>query len=275
MARARILPAVLVLLLPAAGCSRRAARIEVSPKNLKIYGLDRPQRLTSRLLDKKGRPLEIGTANWESADTAVATVDGGGLVTPKAEGKTRIVAKYEAIRTEVPVEVVDVKSLELSPASVHLVGPAGTQVPLQVVIKNSKDKPISLTPLWSSSKPEVVAVSPDGVVTSVSRGVSTLLARVGDVQGVCEVVSDIRNIARVEIRPLTALVRVGDSQKFEVIAYDPDGRSIEGAAARFVSSDPGVATVTASGQASGAKTGATTVRATIGGMTAEATLIVN
>lgn len=275
MARARILPAVLVLLLPAAGCSRRAARIEVSPKSLKIYGLDRPQRLTSRLLDKKGRPLEIGTANWESANASIATVDGGGLVTPKAEGKTRVVAKYEAIRTEVPVEVVDVKSLELSPTTVHLVGPAGTQVPLQVVIKNSKDKPISLTPLWSSSKPEVVTVSPDGVVTSVSRGVSTLLARVGDVQGVCEVVSDIRNIARVEIRPLTALVRVGDSQKFEVIAYDPDGRSIEGAAARFVSSDPEVATVTTSGQASGAKTGATTVRATIGGMTAEATLIVN
>lgn len=275
MARARFLPAVLVLLLPAAGCSRRAARIEVSPKSLKIYGLDRPQRLTSRLLDRKGRPLEIRTANWESADASIATVDGGGLVTPKAEGKTRVVAKYEAIRTEVPVEVVDVKSLELSPASVHLVGPAGTQVPLQVVIKNSKDKPISLTPLWSSSKPEVVTVSPDGVVTSVSRGVSTLLARVGDVQGVCEVVSDIRNIARVEIRPLTALVRVGDSQKFEVIAYDPDGRSIEGAAARFVSSDPEVATVTASGQASGSKTGATTVRATIGGMTAEATLIVN
>ena len=275
MARARILPAVLVLLLSAAGCSRRAARIEVSPKSLKIYGIDRPQRLTSRLLDKKNRPLEIGTANWESANASIATVDGGGLVTPKAEGKTRIIAKYEAIRTEVPVEVVDVKSLELTPTSVHLVGPVGTQVPLQVVIKNSKNVPISLTPVWTSSKPEVVTVSPDGVVTSVSRGVSTLLARVGDVQGVCEVVADIRNIARVEIRPLTALVRLGDSQKFEVIAYDPDGRSIEGAAARFASSDPGVATVTASGQASGVKAGATTVRATIGGMTAEATLIVN
>lgn len=275
MARARFLPAVLVLLLPAAGCSRRAARIEVSPKNLKIYGIDRPQRLTSRLLDKKGRPLELGTANWESANTAIATVDGGGLVTPKAEGKTRIIAKYEAIRTEVPVEVVDVKSLELGQASVHLVGPAGTQVPLQAIIKNSKDKPIPLVPVWSSAKPEVVSVSPDGVVTSVSRGVSTILARVGDVQGICEVVSDIRNIARVEIRPMTALVRLGDSQKFEVIAYDADGRSIEGAAARFASSNPDVATVSTSGQAAGAKAGATTVRATIGGLTAEATLIVN
>jgi hypothetical protein len=277
MARLRSLPALLLLLLlvPAAGCSRRAARIEVSPKKVTIYGLERTQRLTARLLDKKDRQLEIGTANWESTNPAVATIDGGGLVTPKSEGKTKIVAKYESVRTEIPLEVVDVKSLELVPPTVQLVGPPGVQVPLQVTVKNSKDKPIALTPVWSSGNPAVATVSSDGIVTSVAKGTTTVVAKIGDVQGVCEITADVRNLTRIEIRPMTALVRVGDSQKFQVIAYDADGKMIEGAAARFASSDPSVATVTSGGGASGVKAGAAIVRATIGTLTTEATLIVN
>lgn len=275
MARARFLPAVLLLVLPVAGCSRRAATIEVTPKKIKIYGLDRPQRLTGRLLDKKGRPVEIGTPNWESANPAIAAVDGGGLVTPKAEGKTRIIAKYESIRTEIPIEILDVKSIEITPTIVQLVGPPGTQIPLQVKVKDSKDKVIALVPSWTSSKPDVVAVSADGVVTSASKGVSTLIAKVGDVQGAAEVTVDIRMLSRLEIRPLTALVRVGDSQRFDVIAFDVDGRPIEGAAARFTSSDPSIATVSSAGGASGVRMGAAVVRASIGTLTTEATLIVN
>lgn len=275
MGRARFLSAVLLLLLPVAGCSRRAATIEVTPKKLKIYGIDRPQRLTGRLLDKKGRPLEIGTPNWESENPAVATVDGGGLVTPKSEGKTRIVAKYEAVRSEIPVEILDVKSIEITPQMVQLVGPPGTQIPLEAKVKNSKDKVIALVPIWSSSKADVATMSADGVVTSQAKGVSTLIAKVGDVQGAAEVTVDIRMLSRLEIRPLTALVRVGDTQKFEVIAYDADGRAIEGPAARFTSSDPTIATVSSGGGAAGVRTGAAIVRASIGPLTAEATLIIN
>lgn len=276
MTRARFLPALLLLLLvPAGGCSRRAARIEVSPKKVKIYGLDRTQRMTARLLDKKERPLEIGTANWESTNPAVATVDNGGLVTPKSEGQAKIVAKYDTLRVEIPIEVVDVKNLEIVPTSVQLVGPAGVQIPLQVTVKNSKDKPIPLAPMWSSSNDAVATIDPKGVVTSVAKGTVTIIAKIGDVQGASEVVVDIRSLSKIEIRPLTALVHVGDSQKFQVIAYDADGKVIEGPAARFSSSDPEVATVSAGGGASGVKPGAAIVRATIGTLTAEATLIVN
>ena len=275
MARARILPLLFAATLLAPGCSRKAVRIDVSPKKLKIFGIDRPQRLTARLLDKKGQPLEIGTANWESSNTAIATVDTAGLITPKSEGKTTITAVYHDVRTDVPVEIVDVKSVEVFPPSARLVGSAGTQFELQSAVKNSKDKPISLVPVWSSSKPDVATVSPAGVVTSVGSGTVIMVARVGDIQGGSEILVDIRDIARLEVRPATALVRVGDSQRFEVVAFDAGGRPIEGAAAIFKSSDPSVAKVNGSGQATGTKTGASTIRAVVGAASAEATLIVN
>ncbi len=270
---ASILP--LLLLALAAGCSKRAARVEVSPKKLKIFGLDRPQRLTARLLDKKGNPLEIGTANWESSRPAVVTVDAGGLVSPKSEGKATITARYEKVSTDIPVEVVDVKAIEVSPPAVHVIGPAGTSIPLQLVIRNSKDKPIAITPFWTSSAPAVATVSASGAVTSVGNGVALIVAKVGDIQGAAEATVQVRDIARLEIRPMTALVRVGDSQQFQVIAFGIDGRSIEGASALFQSSNGAVATVSSTGNAAGVSAGASTIRAVLAGATAEATLIVN
>jgi uncharacterized protein YjdB len=275
MARARLLAALLLTIVAAPGCSRRATQIEVNPKKIKIYGLDHPQRLTARLLDKKGRPLEIGSANWESGNPAIVIVDGAGLITPKSEGKTRVIAKYESIRSEIPVEVIDIKSVEITPTSVRLVGPAGVRLPVTATIKNSKDKVISLPTTWTSSKPEVATIDADGTVTSVGKGTTTLVAKVGEVQAVSEVSVEIKNLSRIELRPLTALVRVGDSQHFQVIAYDVDGRTIEGPAAQFTSSDPTVATVNSGGGAAGVKPGAAIVKATIGSLTTEATLIVN
>ena len=275
MSRARLLLVLLALALPLAGCSRRAARIEVSPKKLKIYGIDRPQRLTARILDKKERPLEIGTANWSSSAPGIVAVDAGGLVTPKAEGKATVTATFDQVHTDVPVEILDVKAVEVSPPSLRLVGPVGTQFQLQATVKNSKDKPIDLPPVWSSSLPTTATTSPEGLVTSVASGPVSLLARVGDVMGAADVVVEIRDIARLEVRPATALVRAGDSQRFDVIAYDTSGRQIEGAAAIFKSSDLAVARVSVSGQATGIKMGASTIRAVIGGVSAEATLIVN
>jgi len=176
MFRTRNLALLLCLLLPAA-CSKRADRVEVSPKKVKIFGLDRPQRLTARILDKRGLPLEIGTPNWESSKTAVATVDNAGLVTPKTEGSTLITARYNSVFASVPVEVVDVKSVEVTPPALHVVGPPGTTIPIRAVVKNSKNKVIGLVPAWTSSKPAIATVSPAGVVTTVSKGAGRLAHR--------------------------------------------------------------------------------------------------
>ena len=85
----------------------------------------------------------------------------------------------------------------------------------------------------------------------------------------------VRDIARLEVRPATALVRVGDSQRFEIVAFGPDGTRLESAVAQFQSSNPGVATVDGSGLASGIAAGTATIRADLAGRAAEATLIVN
>ncbi|HYV42924.1 MAG TPA: Ig-like domain-containing protein [Thermoanaerobaculia bacterium] len=259
----------------AGGCSRKPAAIEVSPRPVRIFGLERSQRLTGRVVDKKGRLVQSGSLTWSSSRSDVVAVDGSGRLQSKSAGRAVVVASFEKLSTEIPVEVVDLKTIEITPTSARLVGPVGTTMPLSAVLKNSKGTPVSWPVSWSSSRPAAATVSQDGTVTAVGPGIATIIGRAGDLQGASEITVVVGDISRLEIRPATALVRVGDSQRFEVVAYGPDGKSYEGSAAAFHSSDSAVATVDGAGVASGIATGTATIKATVAGVSAQATLLIN
>jgi hypothetical protein len=193
----------------------------------------------------------------------------------RSAGNATITVAFGSVSTEVPVEVVDAATIEVLPGQATLVGPAGTQLPVVAVVKSSRNEPVSLPLAWTSSDEKVVTVSPEGLVTSVGNGKATVAVRVGELQGAAEVTVLVQDIARLEVRPSTALVRVGDSQRFEVVAVLPDGRKFENAMARFHSSNPSVATIDGGGVASGVGPGSATIRVDLAGQTAEATLIVN
>ena len=261
--------------LASAACSRKPATIEVSPKKATIYGIGRAQRLTARILDKKGQPLESGAPGWNSNAPATAEVDAGGRVLAKKAGKAMISASFEGVSTQIPIEVVDVSSIEFGAPSLSLVGPAGTSIPLTWRVIDSHQAKVDIAPTWSSADAKVATVSDGGIVRSVGAGTTNIVARVGDVQGACEVHVSLRAISRLELRPATALVRVGDSQHFVLTAFGPDGQPIPDAAAAYQSSDPAVASVDSAGVATGHKTGAATIKVELAGASAEASLLVN
>ncbi len=266
---------VLAAVLVAAACGRKPATLDISPKKMKIYGLERSARLTTRVLDKKGQPLDPATPNWSSSNAEVVAAEPGGRLVAKKAGSAVVTATYEDISAQVPVEVIDVSAIEISPPSLPLTGPAGTSIPLSWTVRDSNQKAIDLKPTWTSSDPKIATVSEAGVVTSVAAGTTTIVAKIGDIQGGSDVVVSLRPIGRLEIRPATALVRAGESQHFEVIAYGPDGMAIPEAAAAFRSSNPAVATVDAAGKAEGRTAGAAIIRVELAGQFAEATLLVN
>jgi uncharacterized protein YjdB len=265
----------LLLLGAALACARKPASIQVSPHKVVLYGIDRSQRLTARVLDRKGEPLDEMKPAWSSSTQDVATVDEAGRVVAKGEGKATIAVKVGELSVQVPVEVVDAATIDVVPARATLAGPPGTTYPVSAVVKSSKNQPIALRPTWTSSNPKIVTVSPEGVITSVANGAAMVTAHVGELQGVSEVSVLVHDIARLDVRPATALVRVGDSQKFQVIAYGPDGGRLENAIARFHSSNPAVATIDGDGVAVGVAAGTATIRVDLAGQAAEATLIVN
>ena len=265
---------VVLFALGSIGCSKGPASLDVSPKKVKIYGLERAQRMTVRVLDKKGQPVD-GSPQWSSANPAVVAAEDGGRLVAKSSGKAMVTASLNDIQVQIPVEVIDVSAVEMSTPSLTVLGPIGTSVPLSYVVKDSKGKVVALKPSFSSHDPKIATVNDDGVVTSVAAGKSTIVGRIGDVQGGCDVEVVVHPISRLEVRPATALVHVGDSQHFSVTAYGPDGIPVPDVAAAFKSSNPDVASVDSAGVASGKKTGAAVIRVELAGQTAEATLLVN
>lgn len=273
--RLRTLGILAAALMTAAACSRKAASIDISPKKLKIYGLGRSQRLTARLLDKQGQPLESGAPSWTSSNAAIVAAEPGGRVIARGPGTATVTATYEEVTASVPVEIVDVSSIEIAPPALSLIGPAGTSIPLSYTVRNSTQQPVAIELSWISTNEQVATVSAQGAVTSVAPGTTTIVARVGDVQGASEVSVSVRAIARLELRPVTAIARVGEFQRFLVTAYGTDGLAIPEVAAVFQSSNTEVATVDAAGVASGHTAGAAIIRVELAGQSAEATLLVN
>lgn len=262
----------------AVSCGKGPASIDVSPKKAKIYGLERSQRLSGRLLDKEGQVLLEKIDRpivWKSAKPEIVTVDTQGRLVAVKEGKTTITASYDKLSAQVPVEVVDVKVLSLAPVQAKLIGPVGTRLNLLLTVKNSADKPVNIKTTWSSSDDKIATVSQEGVVTSAAPGTVAIAAKIGDLQAVSDLKVELKQIGNLQVKPATAIVRVGDSQRFEIIAYGPDGLVIDGAFAFFESSNLSVASVDGSGLATGLAPGAAVIRAQLGGVTAEATLLVN
>jgi hypothetical protein len=266
----------------AAACSRKPASIQITvdaagkgkrSRDVTIYGLEHSQRLSAQILDKNGKAFEQTTATW-SASNGNVVAEPGGRIVGKKPGKAMVTAEYQGVTAQIPVEVVDIATIDVTPVSLALTGPAGTAIPVSWTVKDSKQKPVAIKPEWSSADAKVATVA-DGVVRSVAAGTTTIIARIGDIQGGCDVSVILRPIARLEIRPATALSRVGETQHFEVKAYAPDGALIPEAAAIFTSSNPAVATVDSAGIAEGRSTGAAKIRAELAGQFAEATLLVN
>jgi len=279
----RAMVCLLGVLLAAAACSRKPASIQITvdaagkgkrSKDVKIYGLDRSQRLSAQVLDRNGKGFEQATATWSSSNDNVEAEPGGRIVAKKP-GKSMVTATYETVSAQIPVEVVDVASIEITPVSLPLTGPAGTAIPVSFTVRDSRQKPVNIKLEWSSADSKIAIVSEGGLVTSVAAGSTTIIARIGDIQGGCDVNVILRPIARLEIRPATAIARVGEAQHFEVKAYAPDGALIPEVAAVFKSSNPAVATVDSAGVAQGRTAGAATIRAELAGQSAEATLLVN
>ncbi len=179
MKRVFYLLSVVVCLLSLAACNESVSVTAVElNKNELTLAEGASETLTAKVTPDNASDK---TVTWVSSDTAVATVNGSGMVTAVAEGEATITATAadgSGHSDECLVRVGDgaITAIELNKATLGLI--LGNSETLEAIITPgyAADKTVT----WASSDTAVATVDQNGEVTSVALGKATITATTND-----------------------------------------------------------------------------------------------
>src|SRR5471030_749339 len=232
-----------------------------------------------------GSSHDVTTASaWTSATPAVASVSAsGGLATGVSAGSSVLSASFggksgSATLTVNPaLPLVALTSVTVTPATAAL--PVAGTVQLTAVANYADGSSHDVTALsaWTSATPAVASVSASGgLATGVSVGSSVLSASFGGQSGSATLTVNPAVLLSIALTPVAPSIAIGATQQFIVNGSYSDGSSRNvGALASYVSATPSVATIGGTtGLASSVSAGSTLITASLGTLSASATLTV-
>jgi hypothetical protein len=127
--------------------------------------------------------------------------------------------------------------------------------------------------VWSSLDPDVVEVSPDGILVSRGEGEAELVAESAGHEG--SLTARVLGVVEaVSIEPSQVTVDLGDRVQLEAYVRDRRDNALPGRAVTWRAADPAVAAVDARGEVTGVAGGATTIFAESDGVTGSAAVTV-
>ncbi|MEW5931019.1 MAG: Ig-like domain-containing protein [Gemmatimonadota bacterium] len=251
------------------------ASVSVTPPTAEVQTGGTVQ-LTATPRDAAGNPLSGRTVTWTSSNTGVATVDANGRVTAVAPGTATITATSEGKSGTSTITVVapppaPVATVAVTPSSGTL-DPGGT-LQLTTTLRDASGNVLTGRAVtWTSSNTAVATVDASGRVTAVGPGTATITATSEGKSGTATVT--VRTpppaVATVTVSPGSAKIEEGETVQLRATARDAAGNVLTGRTVTWSTSNPEVATVSATGLVRGVKKGRVTITATVEGKTGTA-----
>lgn len=165
-------------------CVRSVSMAEASKV---VYVNDEPFTLQASVDPPDAYNAALG---WQSSNTAVATVDANGQVTPLSVGETTITATAGGFSDTCIVVVEDepiipVTSVSVDPSALTLTGQESKRLSVTVGPADATNKDVE----WFSSNTAVAAVDAEGNVSAQGKGTATITAASldGGVKATCTV----------------------------------------------------------------------------------------
>lgn len=207
-----------------------------------------------------------GTAQWETSDASVVTVDSKGLVKAISAGSVVVSARIGNLEAlcNVKVNEAELEKIELEPSEIIIKKSPDRTEKISVKIYPEELKDITLK--WSSSDEKVATVDNNGVVTPVGPGECVVTASCGDKSAECKVYVDAILLNEYVVESLPE--RVVDLTA-EIVSNSGDVETIE-----WSSSDPSMGNTRLCSDTKGqiilgSKTGEVIITASSDGMSTE------
>lgn len=212
----------------------------------------------------------VGEVSWSSDNNDIVTVNNG-VVTAVGIGTTVVTASVGELSASCNVTVTNpLTGISLNKTDLAL--KKGTSEKL-IVNYQPADADGEKTVQWTSSQPDVAQVDMSGNVTALKDGTAIITAIVGAFSTSCTVTVQEVKLQSISFGQDTVTVHRGDNAQLEII-YNPENTTDDKSAV-WKSSDESVAVVDAAGKVTAQGIGNAIITATVSGITASCTIIVD
>jgi len=259
-------------------------RIEVTPSTFTL-DLNATKQFTATAYDQFGKEMTDVEFNWSCSNETVGTIDKSkGLFTAKAAGTTTITATASGKSGMATVTVTDEEpvatTIEVTPLSPTL-AIGGTEQFTATVLDQFGNEMTGVAVTWSCDNETVGTIGESsGIFTALAAGTATVTATAGDLSKPATVTVNADEPAepaldRIEVRPGTAILDVGDTEQFAAVVFDENGGEMTGIEFTWSCDNETVGTVDDTGFFTALAAGTATVTASAGDVVGTATVTVN
>ncbi|MES2898305.1 MAG: Ig-like domain-containing protein [Pseudomonadota bacterium] len=227
---------------------------------------------------------------WTSSAPAFATIAASGMATGLSAGNTTIRATLGTITgtaaltvTAAPLPPAPVlTSIAVTPATATIVAGTTQQYVATGTYSNQTTAVLSTGITWTSSCTACATINASGLATGVAAGSSNISATNGTLTGTAvltvtaaPVLPPAVTLTSIALTPANASILVGATQQYAVTGtYSNQTTAVITTGITYSSNTQSVATITASGNATGITAGTSNIRADVGNLNATAVLTV-
>ena len=216
------------------------------------------------------------SANWSTTDTTVADINSLGVASANAAGSTTVSAGIGGLQVSTILKVQpSLVSIQITPQQPSL--PAGTIQPIKATgtFTDGSQQDLSASVNWTSSALAVAGISPNGDVTCLAAGKTTLTATALGVSGSTQLTVTSASLASIAVSPANPAIGAGVNQQFKAMGTFKDGSQRDvTTSVSWTSSGSAVATIDSSGVAQALAPGQVTITASGAGLAGTANLTV-
>ncbi|MGH9281038.1 MAG: Ig-like domain-containing protein [Acidimicrobiales bacterium] len=160
--------------------------IDVAPPGLRLRPTEKVQYQATAHYNDGSSAIVTNRVAWSTGDAGVATIGAGGLATAVAPGATTVSAVLDGVTGTTALTVADtvVTSIVVTPAQAVIIAGQTQSFAATGVHADGTSETLAAPELtWSTSDPNVAAISPAGVASGLAPGHATVTATLGGVSG--------------------------------------------------------------------------------------------
>jgi hypothetical protein len=233
------------------------------------------QQFTATATYSDGTTANVSTTGvWASGTPSVATIGSAGLAKGVAAGSTTVTATVSGVTGSATLTVAakTVTSIAVTPATASVAVGVTQPFTARATYSDASTGDVTAGAVWTSANPAVATVSA-GVATGAAAGSSAVSAAIGSVSGSATLT--VKAVISIAITPNSPSFATGATDQLTATATFGDGTTgnVTSCVAWSVA-NPAIATISATGLATGDASGSTTATALLDGVTESVSITV-